>query len=176
MKSIDIQIHKITEAMIIDKRGVFKRLTKLLEEQGELYEAYLSNDINKTIEEGMDNLIVLISLGYEINKDSLFHIQTVANDGIKKSIDLEKNRLLVDKNILIMNYSVCIGNVADIFQKYESVTSSLYKGKATPEETLDTVNTAILTLMHFIGCLSDDTVMMNNLIVKKTSKWIEKVS
>jgi NTP pyrophosphatase (non-canonical NTP hydrolase) len=176
MKSIDIQIHKITEAMFIDKRGVFKRLTKLLEEQGELYEAYLSNDINETIEEGMDNLIVLISLGYEINKDSLFHIQNVANEGIKKAIDSDTNLPIVDKNVLLMNYSVCIGYVADIFQKYESVTSSLYKGKATPEETLNTVNKAILTLMNFIGCLSDDTVMMNNLIVKKTNKWIEKVS
>lgn len=176
MKSIDIQIHKITEAMIIDKRGVFKRLTKLLEEQGELYEAYLSNDIDKTIEEGMDNLIVLISLGYEINKDSLFHIQTVANEGIKKAIDPDTNLPIADKNVLLMNYSVCIGNVADIFQKYESVTSSLYKGKASAEETLNTVNAAILTLMNFIGVLSDDTVLMNNLIVKKTNKWIEKVS
>lgn len=71
MGLLNIQINKIVEAMNIDKRGVFKRLTKLLEEQGELYEAYLSNNIPETVEEGMDNLIVLISLAYEVDKDSL---------------------------------------------------------------------------------------------------------
>lgn len=71
MALLNIQINKIVEAMNIDKRGVFKRLTKLLEEQGELYEAYLSNNIPETVEEGMDNLIVLISLAYEVDKDSL---------------------------------------------------------------------------------------------------------
>lgn len=176
MKSIDIQIHKITEAMIIDKRGIFKRLTKLLEEQGELYEAYLSNDINKTIEEGIDNLIVLISLGYEVNKDSLFHIQSVANNYLETAIDAANIMSKADKNIMLMNYSICIGNVADIFQKYESVTSSLYKGKATAEETLNTVTLAISTLINFMGLLSPDIDLMNNLIVKKTTKWIEKVS
>lgn len=176
MALLDIQINKIVEAMNIDKRGIFKRLTKLLEEQGELYEAYLSNDTHKTVEEGMDNLIVLISLAYEVNKDSLLLVQEVAADGIKKAIQDTGDRLKPDRSFQAMNYSVSIGQVADIFQKYESVASSVYKGKATAEETLLSVNTAIFNLMSFIGLLSTDVDAMNTLIIKKTNKWIEKVS
>ena len=176
MALLNIQINKIVEAMNIDKRGVFKRLTKLLEEQGELYEAYLSNDIPKTVEEGMDNLIVLISLAYEVDKNSLTLIQDIANEGVEEAV---KDSILMwksDKNFKAMTYSVSIGHVADIFQKYESVASSVYKGKATAEETLLSVNTAIFDLMHFIGLLSTDVEAMNELIIKKTNKWIEKVS
>lgn len=176
MTLLNIQINKIVEAMNIDKRGVFKRLTKLLEEQGELYEAYLSNDINKTVEEGMDNLIVLISLAYEVDKESLNIVQEVANEGIEKAVQDSLIMWKSDKGIKAMNYSVSIGHVADVFQKYESVASSVYKGKATAEETLLSVNTAIFNLMSFIGLLSTDVDAMNTLIIKKTNKWIEKVS
>ena len=176
MALLDIQINKIVEAMNIDKRGIFKRLTKLLEEQGELYEAYLSNNIPETVEEGMDNLIVLISLAYEVNKESLFLVQEVANEGIEKAVQETANLLKPDRSFHAMNYSVSIGHVADIFQKYESVASSVYKGKATVEETLLSVNTAIFNLMKFIGLISPDVEAMNELIIKKTNKWIEKVS
>ena len=176
MALLNIQINKIVEAMNIDKRGVFKRLTKLLEEQGELYEAYLSNDIPKTVEEGMDNLIVLISLAYEVDKESLKILQKVANEGIEKAIQDSVMMWKSDRSFKAMTYSVSIGNVADVFQKYESVASSVYKGKATAEETLLSVNTAILDLMHFIGLLTTDVSLMNDLIVLKTNKWIEKVS
>lgn len=176
MALLNIQINKIVEAMNIDKRGVFKRLTKLLEEQGELYEAYLSNDIHKTVEEGMDNLIVLISLAYEVDKESLNIVQEVANEGIEKAVQDSLIMWKSDKGIKAMNYSVSIGHVADVFQKYESVASSVYKGKATAEETLFSVNTAIFNLMSFIGLLSTDVDAMNTLIIKKTNKWIEKVS
>lgn len=176
MALLDIQINKIVEAMNIDKRGIFKRLTKLLEEQGELYEAYLSNNIPETVEEGMDNLIVLISLAYEVNKDSLLLVQEVANEGIEKAIQDSIIMWNSDRGIKAMNYSVSIGHVADIFQKYESVSSSVYKGKATAEETLLSVNTAIFNLMNFIGLISTDVEAMNELIIKKTNKWIEKVS
>lgn len=176
MALLDIQINKIVEAMNIDKRGIFKRLTKLLEEQGELYEAYLSNDINKTIEEGMDNLIVLISLAYEVDQNSLDIIQNVANEGIQKAVQDSIMMWKSDRSFKAMTYSVSIGNVADIFQKYESVASSLYKGKATAEETLLSVNTAIFDLMHFIGLITTDVSLMNDLIVLKINKWIEKVS
>jgi NTP pyrophosphatase (non-canonical NTP hydrolase) len=176
MALLNIQINKIVEAMNIDKRGVFKRLTKLLEEQGELYEAYLSNDIPKTVEEGMDNLIVLISLAYEVDKNSLTIIQEIANEGIEEAVQDSTLMWKSDKNFKAMTYSVSIGHVADIFQKYESVASSVYKGKATAEETLLSVNTAIFNLMNFIGLISTDVEAMNELIIKKTSKWIEKVS
>lgn len=176
MALLNIQINKIVEAMNIDKRGVFKRLTKLLEEQGELYEAYLSNDIPKTVEEGMDNLIVLISLAYEVDKNSLTIIQDIANEGIEEAVQDSTLMWKSDKNFKAMTYSVSIGHVADIFQKYESVASSIYKGKATAEETLLSVNTAIFNLMSFIGLLSTDVDAMNTLIIKKTNKWIEKVS
>lgn len=176
MALLNIQINKIVEAMNIDKRGVFKRLTKLLEEQGELYEAYLSNDIPKTVEEGIDNLIVLISLAYEVDKESLKIVQKVANEGIEKAIQDSVMMWKSDRSFKAMTYSVSIGNVADIFQKYESVASSVYKGKATAEETLLSVNTSIFDLMHFIGLLTTDVSLMNDLIVLKTNKWIEKVS
>jgi NTP pyrophosphatase (non-canonical NTP hydrolase) len=176
MALLNIQINKIVEAMNIDKRGIFKRLTKLLEEQGELYEAYLSNDIPKTVEEGMDNLIVLISLAYEVDKNSLTIIQEIANEGIEEAVQDSTLMWKSDKNFKAMTYSVSIGHVADIFQKYESVASSVYKGKATAEETLLSVNTAIFNLMNFIGLISTDVEAMNELIIKKTSKWIEKVS
>lgn len=176
MALLDIQINKIVEAMNIDKRGIFKRLTKLLEEQGEMYEAYLSNNIPETVEEGIDNLIVLISLAYEVDKDSLLLVQEVANEGIEKAIQDTAELLKPDRNFQVMNYSVSIGHVADIFQKYESVASSVYKGKATAEETLLSVNTAIFNLMKFVGLISTDVDSMNELIIKKTNKWIEKVS
>lgn len=176
MGLLNIQINKIVEAMNIDKRGVFKRLTKLLEEQGELYEAYLSNNIPETVEEGMDNLIVLISLAYEVDKDSLLLVQEVANEGVQKAIQDTVDRLKPDRSFHAMSYSVSIGHVADIFQKYESVASSVYKGKATAEETLLSVNTAIFNLMKFIGLISTDVDAMNDLIIKKTNKWVEKVS
>lgn len=175
MELLNIQINKVTEAMNIDKRGIFKRLTKLLEEQGELYEASLANDVSMTIEEGMDNLIVLISLAYEVDANSLVLVQEIANEGIEKA-ELTVMTSKADKALKAMNYSVAMGHVADIFQKYESVASSVYKGKATAEETLLAVNTAIFALMSFIGLISKDVAFMNTLIIKKTNKWIEKVS
>lgn len=175
MELLNIQINKVTEAMNIDKRGIFKRLTKLLEEQGELYEAFLANDVPMTIEEGMDNLIVLISLAYEVDANSLVLVQEIANEGIEKAEPTVMTNK-ADKALKAMNYSVAMGHVADIFQKYESVASSVYKGKSTAEETLLAVNTAIFALMSFIGLISKDVAFMNTLIIKKTNKWIEKVS
>jgi hypothetical protein len=173
---IDIQKNKIVQAMDIDKRGVFKRLSKLLEEQGEMYEAYLLTNTNETIEEAIDNLIVLVSLAYEIDKNSLISVEMIASQGIQKAIDNSILMVTDNPDRMLMSYSVCIGNIADMFQKYESVASSLYKGKVSAEDTLESVNKAILTLMTFIGQISTDTVFMNELIVKKTNKWIEKVS
>lgn len=176
MELLNIQINKVTEAMNIDKRGVFKRLTKLLEEQGELYEAYLLNDLPSIIEEGVDNLIVLISLAYEINPESLIMVQEVANEGLEKAFENVLNMHKIDRSLKVMNYSVAIGHVADFFQKYENVASSVYKGKSTAEETLLSVNTAIFNLMNFVGLLCKDVALINELIIKKTNKWIEKVS
>jgi len=176
MELLNIQSNKVAEAMYIDKRGIFKRLTKLLEEQGELFEAYMLNDITSVIEESVDNLIVLISLAYEINPESLPMVQEVANEGLEKAFDDMLTVTKNDRNFKIMNYSVAIGYVADFFQKYENVASSIYKGKSTAEETLLSVNTAIFNLMNFVGLLCKDVNIMNEMIIKKTNKWIEKVS
>lgn len=176
MELLNIQSNKVTEAMNIDKRGIFKRLTKLLEEQGELYEAYLLNVIPSIVEEGIDNLIVLISLAYEINPESLPMVQEVANEGLEKAFDDVLTVTKSDRSLKLMNYSVAIGSVSDFFQKYENVASSAYKGKSTAEETLLSVNTAIFNLMNFVGLLCKDVNLMNEMIINKTNKWIEKVS
>ena len=176
MESINIQINKIVEAMTIDNRGIFKRLTKLLEEHGELYEAYLSNDMNKTVEESIDNLIVLISLAYEVDKNCLNTLQLLINESYDKGIADNNIMWKSDKTHLLMAYSVTTGAVADIFQKYENVISSRYKGAATADVTLASVCVAIQSLVYFISFVSKDSTLINSLMVNKTAKWLEKVS
>jgi hypothetical protein len=176
MNTINIQVAKIESVMSIDNRGIFKRLGKLLEEQGELYEAYLLSNKEDILEEAIDNLIVLVSLAYEINKDSLFQIGHIANKGYKYGADDIHETTDLYKTNLLMKYSINIGKMADSIQKHENIISSRYKGLVTPEETLLSISDSIFNLMHFVSKISNNPLSINNLIIKKVAKWHEKVS
>lgn len=172
MNTINIQIAKVEHTMTIDNRGIFKRLGKLLEEHGELYEAYLSNHQENIVEEAIDNLIVLVSLAYEINKDSLFQIGHIVNKGFNNENDIE----IDDNSKLLIKYSILIGKMSDSIQKHEQIVSSRYKGGITSEETLLSISNSIFTLMNFVSRISRDSSFINQLIIDKVYKWTEKVS
>lgn len=172
MNTINIQIAKVEHTMTIDNRGIFKRLGKLLEEHGELYEAYLLNHQENIVEEAIDNLIVLVSLAHEINKDSLFQIGHITNKGFNN----ESNTSSEDNSKLLMEYSILIGKMSDCIQKHEQIVSSRYKGGITSEETLLSISNSIFKLMNFVSRISKDSSFINQLIIDKVYKWTEKVS
>lgn len=174
--NIDIQKDRVNQVMVVDRRGIFKRLSKLLEEQGELHEAYLANDIENSIEEIVDNFLVLISLAHEIDNNCFEALEQHAVRGIVHAIQDTSLMLKNDKSLLLMKYAVSIGKVSDILQKHEKIISSAYKGTVTKEEVLAVIYSSIENLMHFCGYLTTDYEILNELIDKKTLKWVEKVS
>jgi len=176
MKSINIQINKVNNAMQIDQRGIFKRITKLFEEHGELYEAYTLNKRDNIIEEAVDNFIVLTSLLHEVDNTLLEKSEQFAMMGLDQAL---KDRTLTWKtnNVsLLMNYTIVVGKMVDIIQKHEQIISSRYKGGVSKEETVDSILHSIRVLFYFIATITMNTDHINILIDKKINKWIEKVS
>lgn len=170
-KMINISIAQIIKAHSIDKRGMYKRITKLTEEHGELYEAFMSNERLNVLEEGVDNLVVLVSLSYEIDNRCLDISQLKTNQSFVQKVNHN-----IEPFFLIAEYSINIGKMSDTLQKYDNIISSQYKGKSTLDNALDSIYLAIDSLMKFLLIFEPTEKELNALIIKKMTKWIEKVS
>ena len=83
---INLQLSKIAHVMSLDKRDIFHRLAKILEEQGELTKAILSQDKSEIIEETIDNLMVLTSIAYVVDERSMTEAQDIVNSIFHKNI------------------------------------------------------------------------------------------
>lgn len=181
---INLQVKKISEAMTFDKKDMFQRLTKLLEEQGELAEAILEHDIDNTIEESVDNLLVIASISYLIDNDSMIFLEEILNESFEKSMQLELPKEDNAKFVTIacdsMIYNVAIGVMSDMIQKYLQVGASKYKGNVTKEQTLASIQNAVRALVNVMtfsfveNDISNATEIVNDLILRKNEKWLEK--
>lgn len=160
---------KIAQAMGYDKKDIFQRLSKLLEEQGELLEAFMLSDFNETIEEAVDNLLVVTSIAFVINPDA-----------IKMADDVVNTAFLgfpVDPSIsqqLLMEYIVSTGQMSDAIQKNRKVAASSYKGQVSDEEAIAVIFKSLTILSRFLASQTNDVQKINALVLKKNTKWLEK--
>lgn len=170
---INFQVNEIQMAMNMDKKDPFQRLSKLLEEQGELLEAYFDKgDILDSIEEAVDNLLVTTSIAYVIDNDSMQEIESLFSFNYQK----EKFKS-VDASLI--NFTIQNGKISDAVQKYLKVGASSYKGSVTKDEVLDSIKKSIIILSDVINKLVevanvDRFDYVNNLICTKNNKWLEK--
>lgn len=170
---INLQIEKMAHAMSFDKKDLFQRLTKLLEEKGELSGAVLSNDIHEIIEEAVDNLLVIASIGYVIDHDSLPALQGFASLGFEQGIEQDKQTY--DSTRQLLTYCMQAGIVAEDVQKHQKLATSFYKGTITNMEVIRNIERCIVTLATFLGEKANgDFDMVNAIILRKNNKWIEK--
>lgn len=166
---IDLQINKIAAVMSFDKKDIFHRLAKILEEQGELAEALILNDHSEIIEESIDNLMVLTSIAYVVDDNAMILAQKIVND-VFCNHTYGSNNI----NSLWMNYNVDIGKMSNAVQKNQRIGASSYKGFATSEEVVSLVMVAISHLTAFISLHTQDIDLLNAIIVKKNAKWHQK--
>lgn len=170
---IFLQLNKIQDAMAMDKKDPFQRLSKLLEEQGEMVEAYFDKkDYIDTIEEAIDNLLVSSSIAYVIDHDSLIQMESIFNSSIK-----DEGIYSVEKELI--NFIIQTGKISDIVQKYLKVGASCYKGSVTKEETINEIKLGIVILSKIIKRLVvreefELISYVNSIINKKNNKWMEK--
>ncbi len=170
---INFQVNEIKMAMSMDKKDPFQRLSKLLEEQGELLEAYFDKaDILDSIEEAVDNLLVTTSIAYVIDNDSMIEMESLFSFYYQKEICKS-----VDTSLI--NFTIQNGKISDAVQKYLKVGASCYKGSVSKEEVLDCIKKSIVILSEVIHNLVevanvDRFDYVNNLICTKNSKWLEK--
>lgn len=180
---INFQVNEIKMAMSMDKKDPFQRLSKLLEEQGELLEAYFDNaDILDSIEEAVDNLLVTTSIAYVIDNDSMLEMESIFSFHYQKENKPVYNPLihsLQSVDSLLIHFSIQNGKISDAVQKYLKVGASCYKGSLSKEEVLDYIKKSIVILSQVIHKLVeianvDRFDYVNKLICKKNSKWLEK--
>lgn len=170
---INFQVEYIQKSMNMDKKDPFQRLSKLLEEQGELLEAYFENgDIIDTIEEAIDNLLVTSSIAYVIEHDSLIEMESIF------SFNYQLNSICnVDKELI--KFTIKTGKISDAVQKYLKVGASCYKGEISKEDTISEIKDAIIILSNIIKTLVNSLDLekfeyVNAIIEKKNKKWLEK--
>lgn len=171
--TINFQIDKIKESMEMDQKDPFQRLSKLLEEQGELFEAYFqNNDLIDSLEEAVDNLLVTVSIAYVIDTDSLSHMEDLFNLSFKN-----QNKYYIETEM--NNLVIASGRISDSVQKYLKVGSSIYKGSMSKEDTLLDIEKSVVILSKIIneilnGLIFDKVSYVNSIINKKNNKWLEK--
>lgn len=169
MNTINLLAEKMKHAMSIDHRNFYARLTKLLEEQGELAESILALDSLSSVEEAVDNVLIVASIGFMVEKDSLTLFEETLNT---KYFSNHIN----DVNIDFMEYSRLIGLLSESIQKNQKTKTSHYKGYSTDEEVIKIVNLCCEKLAHILHFFSVDCAQINDLIAMKYNKWIEKSS
>lgn len=174
MNLLNIRSGMITEAMEIDGRDVFKRITKIQEEHGELNEAHLEGDMLEASEEGVDNMLVLASIAHMLDKNSLPIVELHVNNAFQAGINDTLQTTELQLCHLLMNYTVRLGRLSEAVQKYEKVGASAYKGTITLEETLQEVYNSLDKVMFYVGKICKDHNLINELIIKKNAKWLEK--
>jgi hypothetical protein len=166
---INLQTFKIAQSMGFDQKNIFHRLTKAMEEQGELVEAFELNDFDETIEEAVDNLLVNTSIAYVIKPSSMADAQGIVNDAF--------NSATFDSSLsqgLLMKFIIKNGRMSDAIQKNQKIAASHYKGAVTDEEALQAVYTTLKVLCSFLRSVTEDVDKINALILKKNKKWLEK--
>lgn len=174
MNLLNIRSGMITEAMEIDGRDIFKRITKIQEEHGEINEAHLDGDMLEASEEGVDNMLVLASIAHMLEKSSLVAVEQHVNAAFQAGVNDSEQFTELQYCHLLMNYTVRLGRLAEAVQKYEKIGASAYKGIVTLEETLQEVYNSIDKVMFYVGKICKDHTLINELIVKKNTKWLEK--
>jgi hypothetical protein len=166
---INLQTFKIAQSMGFDQKNIFHRLTKAMEEQGELVGAFELNDLNETIEEAVDNLLVNTSIAYVINPASMMDAQDIVNEAF--------NTATFDNSLsqgLLMKLIIKNGLMADSIQKQQKIAASHYKGDVTDDEALQAVYSTLKVLCSFLRSITEDVDLINALILKKNQKWLEK--
>lgn len=166
---INLQTFKIAQSMGVDQKNIFHRLTKAMEEQGELVGAFELNDLHETIEEAVDNLLVNTSIAYVINPASMKDAQNIVNEAF--------NSAVFDSSLsqgLLMKFIIKNGLMADAIQKQQKIAASHYKGAVTDDEALQAVYATLKVLCGFLHSVTEDVDLINALILKKNQKWLEK--
>jgi len=167
---INLQTFKIAQSMGFDQKNIFHRLTKAMEEQGELVGAFFElNDLNETIEEAIDNILVNTSIAYVINPASMMDAQNIVNDAF--------NSATFDNSLsqgLLMKFIIKNGLMSDAIQKQQKIAASHYKGAVTDDEALQAVYATLQVLCSFLHSVTEDVDLINALILKKNQKWLEK--
>lgn len=172
--TILFQVNKIKSSMDMDQKDAFQRLSKLLEEQGELFEAYFDNaDMVDSVEEAIDNLLVTASIAYVIDKESLAKMEHSFNS----QFNTIQTNISADSELIKL--AVSSGKISDSVQKYLKVGASIYKGEMSKENTLLEIEKSILILSNFIHSILetmevDNVSYVNSIIDKKNTKWMEK--
>lgn len=166
---INLQLSKIAHVMSLDKRDIFHRLAKILEEQGELTKAILLQDKSEIIEETIDNLMVLTSIAYVVDERSMTEAQDIVNSIFHKNI-YNKDQVIT----LWMKYHVDLGEMSNAVQKNQKIGASAYKGFATDKEVIKLVMNAITHITAFLSFQTSDVELLNEIIVKKNAKWHAK--
>lgn len=166
---INLLTFRIAQAMGYDQKDVFQRLSKLLEEQGELLEAFDLDDHDETIEEGVDNMLVITSIAYVIDPACMMRAEQVVIDAFKEGISMNAN-----SQSLLTSYMISTGKMSDAIQKNRKVAASSYKGNVSDAEAVEIVFATLSKLCHFIASRTSDCEKVNALILKKNEKWLKK--
>lgn len=166
---INLQTFKIAQSMGFDQKNIFHRLTKAMEEQGELVEAFDLKDYDETIEEAVDNLLVNTSIAYVINPASMMDAEALVNEAFN-SASADSS---LSQNLLI-KYVISNGRMADAIQKQQKIAASHYKGAVTDDEAVTAVFATLKLLCSFLRSVTQDVDKINALILKKNQKWLEK--
>lgn len=165
---INLQISKIAESMSYDKKDIFQRITKIAEEQSELLEAIEEKeDIAEAIEESVDNILVVSSIAYVIDPTALMAAQNVVN----KAFFAEKTQ---STSQILIKYLISTGKMADAIQKNQKIAASSYKGFISNEEAIEIIFAALANVARLMATLTDDIQTINEIIIRKNKKWIEK--
>lgn len=165
---INLQITKIAESMSYDKKDIFQRVTKLTEEQSELLEAHVEkNDLQETIEEAVDNILVVSSIAYVIKHTSLLEAEKVVNMAYFADKDMSTDMLMT-------KYLISTGKMSDAIQKNQKIAASSYKGFMSDDDTVATIFTALTNVARLLATVTDDIDLINDIIIRKNKKWIEK--
>lgn len=166
---INLQTFKIAQSMGFDQKNIFHRLTKAMEEQGELVEAFDLNDHDETIEEAVDNLLVNTSIAYVIDPSSMMKAEAIVNEAFSTAV--HDNAL---SQRLITRFVISNGRMADAIQKQQKIAASHYKGAVSDAEAISAVFTTLQVLCSFLRSVTEDVDKINALILKKNQKWLEK--
>jgi NTP pyrophosphatase (non-canonical NTP hydrolase) len=170
---INFQVSYIMKSMEMDKKDPFQRLSKLLEEQGELIEAFFDKkDMIDSIEEAIDNLLVTASIAYVIDHDSLIDMESIFSFHYQDNLNY-------DLTSQFIKLTIKTGKISDAVQKYLKVGASCYKGIISKEDTISEIKEAIIILAYIIKSLVNMLELekieyVNDIIEMKNKKWLEK--
>lgn len=165
---INLQESIVSKALIFDKKTLSQRMNKLSEEQGELAEAILEHSSEHTLEEGIDTLLVAFSIYLDL-KGSFSSAETLMTKAVEDgSCQQSSGEDMLRQYALLSQH---IGKLAELVQKFNSVPTSLYKGKTTKEDLIEQVKMIMSISAFLVGMCSNDYSLINTIIFNKNAKW-----